>query len=58
MFGFVAKKWSAAGWLTNSECCGRFWVINEVQGEMMGTSMTGIQTIGYDATKKMYVGHA
>ena len=35
---------------------GGFWVVNELQGDMMGTPMTGIQTIGYDPAKKKYVG--
>jgi hypothetical protein len=35
---------------------GGFWVVNEMQADMMGTPMTGIQTIGYDPAKKKYVG--
>ena len=39
-----------------SKKLGEFWVINEMKGEMMGTPMTGVQTIGYDKAKKKYVG--
>ena len=39
-----------------SRMLGGFWVINEVQGDMMGAQMTAIQTIGYDPAKKKYVG--
>ena len=39
-----------------SRSLGGFWVINEMTGDMMGTPMTGIQTIGYDPEKKKYVG--
>ena len=35
---------------------GGFWVVNEMQGDIMGTPMTGIQTIGYDSANKQYVG--
>jgi hypothetical protein len=35
---------------------GGFWVMNEMKGDMAGTPMTAIQTIGYDAAKKKYVG--
>ena len=35
---------------------GGFWVINEMQTDVMGTPMTGIQTIGYDTGRKKYVG--
>ncbi len=39
-----------------SQMLGEFWVVNELQGDMMGTPMKGIQTIGYDEDKKKYVG--
>lgn len=35
---------------------GGFWVVNELQMDVMGSSVTGIQTIGYDPAKKKYVG--
>jgi hypothetical protein len=35
---------------------GEFWVVNESKASMMGTTMTAIQTIGYDQNKKKYVG--
>jgi hypothetical protein len=44
-----------AGTLT-SRTLGGFWVVNEMKGDVMGAPMTGIQTIGYDAAKKKYVG--
>lgn len=40
----------------SSRSIGGFWVINEMKGDMAGEPMTGIQTIGYDTTKKRYVG--
>ncbi len=33
-----------------------FWVMNEMKGDMAGSPMIGIQTIGYDAKTKKYVG--
>jgi len=39
-----------------SRMLGGFWVINEMQGDVMGAPMTGLQTIGYDPEKKKYVG--
>lgn len=35
---------------------GGFWVINEIKVSMMGTTVTGMQTIGFDPAKKKYVG--
>jgi hypothetical protein len=35
---------------------GGFWLINESEGEMMGTKVRAIQTIGYNAEMKKYVG--
>ncbi len=35
---------------------GGFWVVNEMELDMMGTPMTGIQTIGYDPAAKKFVG--
>ncbi len=40
----------------SSKMLGGFWVINEMKGDMAGTPMNGIQTIGYDEAKKKYVG--
>jgi hypothetical protein len=35
---------------------GDFWLISETEGEMMGTTIKAVQTIGYDDKKKKYVG--
>jgi hypothetical protein len=35
---------------------GGYWVVNEMKGDMLGTPFAGIQTIGYDAEKKKYIG--
>lgn len=35
---------------------GGFWMISETKGDMMGTTVDAIQTIGYDPEKEMYVG--
>lgn len=40
----------------SSRMLGELWVVSEVTAEMSGTTVTGIQTIGYDPTKKQYVG--
>ena len=40
----------------SSKKLGEFWVMNEMKGDMVGTPMIGIQTIGYDVAKKKYVG--
>ena len=40
----------------SSRMLGDFWVVNELSGDMMGTPMVGIQTIGYDTEKNAYVG--
>ncbi len=39
-----------------SRMVGGFWVVNEMKGDIMGVPMTGLQTIGYDVSKKKYVG--
>ena len=44
-----------AGKLT-SRMLGDFWVVNEMKATMMDTTVTGIQTIGYDAKEKRYEG--
>ena len=40
----------------SSKMLGGFWVVSEMQAEMMGTPFTAVQTIGYDAEAKQYVG--
>ena len=35
---------------------GGIWVINEIKADIMGTTVTGLQTISYDPIKKKYVG--
>ncbi len=39
-----------------SRMIGGFWVVSDMTGDMAGTTMTAVQTIGYDAEKKKYVG--
>lgn len=39
-----------------SQMVGGFWVVNTMNGEASGTKFRGIQTLGYDAEKKKYVG--
>ena len=40
----------------SSRKLGGFWILNEMKGDMAGTPMIGVQTIGYDEKKKQYVG--
>ena len=40
----------------SSRMIGGLWVLNEMKGDMAGTSVVGIQTVGYDPAKKKYVG--
>ncbi len=40
----------------NARMLGGFWVITEVENNMMGTKVNAIQTIGYDPQRKKYVG--
>jgi hypothetical protein len=35
---------------------GGYWTVGEFKTDFMGTTITGIQTLGYDAQKKKYVG--
>lgn len=35
---------------------GGFWVVNEMNTDMMGMQMIGVQTIGYNPEKSKYVG--
>ena len=39
-----------------SKMLGGLWVINEMEADMFGTPFKGIQTVGYDAKSKKYVG--
>ncbi len=40
----------------SSRSLGGNWVLNDLKGEWMGVTMLGVQTLGYDVTKKKYVG--
>ena len=40
----------------NARMIGEFWVVSEVNNSSMGKKVTALQTIGFDATKKRYVG--
>jgi hypothetical protein len=40
----------------SSRKLGGFWVINEMKGDMMGQTIIGVQTIGYDPDKQKYIG--
>jgi hypothetical protein len=40
----------------SSRMLGEFWVVSDVKGDMGGTAISAIQTIGYDPEKKKYVG--
>lgn len=40
----------------HSRKLGPFWIVSEMNTEMMDTRITGVQTIGYDAKAKKYVG--
>lgn len=35
---------------------GGFWIVNEIDAEMMGAPFHGIQTLGYDPKKKKFIG--
>lgn len=39
-----------------SRMLGGFWVVSESQAEIPGATMNAVQTIGYDAKKKKFVG--
>jgi hypothetical protein len=39
-----------------SRMLGGFWVVTESEGDMHGVTIQAVQTIGYDAEKKKYVG--
>lgn len=40
----------------SSHMLGDRWIVNKISGDMMGTQVLGLQTIGYDPTAKKYVG--
>ena len=40
----------------SSRMIGGLWVINEMKGDLAGTTVIGIQTIGFDPSKQKYVG--
>lgn len=40
----------------SSRALGNFWVVNEMKSDMMGFSMVGMQTVGYDPKSKKFVG--
>jgi hypothetical protein len=40
----------------SSRSIGGSWVVNEIRSEMLGMSVNGIQTIGYDPATGQYVG--
>ncbi|TWT87215.1 hypothetical protein Mal64_27530 [Pseudobythopirellula maris] len=35
---------------------GGYWVLSEIQSEIMGSPWTGLQTLGYDQSKGKYIG--
>lgn len=35
---------------------GGFWIVSEIDGEMMGSKYQGLLTLGYDPEKKKYIG--
>ena len=39
-----------------SRMLGDYWVVTEMKGDIVGTPMQAIQTIGYDPIEKKYVG--
>ncbi|MFY9255903.1 MAG: DUF1579 domain-containing protein [Fuerstiella sp.] len=40
----------------NCRMLGKFWIVNEMKADIMGSTMNGVQTIGYDSSSKKYVG--
>lgn len=40
----------------SSKMLGGFWIVSEIETEMMGAPMKGLQTIGYDPKSKKYIG--
>ena len=47
----LKSKWSEV-----VRSLGGFWTIGEMKSDMMGTPVTGIMTLGYDAKTKKYIG--
>jgi Protein of unknown function (DUF1579) len=39
-----------------SRMLGGFWVVSDIKGDMMGTPMQAISTVGYDPQSKKYTG--
>lgn len=35
---------------------GEYWIVNEMNGEIMDSPMVGVQTIGYDPQKQQFIG--
>ncbi len=40
----------------HTRALGRFWIVSEVENDMMGTTMRAAQTIGFDPETNKYVG--
>ena len=40
----------------DSKMLGEFWVLNQTEGTMAETTVTALQTLGYDPQKKKYIG--
>lgn len=54
-FGPGQEPITAAGTMKSRMLGGR-WIITDVTGDMMGTKIEALQTIGYDPEKKKYIG--
>lgn len=40
----------------NTRMLGAFWMVSDVKGDMMGTPIQAVHTVGYDPKTKKYVG--
>jgi hypothetical protein len=40
----------------SAKSLGGLWLVSELKTECMGVTMTGLMTVGYDTSKKQYVG--
>jgi Protein of unknown function (DUF1579) len=40
----------------STKVLGDLWAVSELKGEVMGTAVTGLMTLGYDTKKKQFVG--
>lgn len=40
----------------SSRMLGEFWMVADIKGDMMGTPIQGLHTVGYDPKTKKYVG--